>query len=129
MPALQNDTSTNGASCLHRTLEAIARHAESLNAVPKSDLEFGDLVPVTTANSTYSIYALADGLYSVSGGWFDRHGLSPMKTEITGCTWGGSAIKLDIVAACGLHLEFGNRVVTSRIRNIEVRRCTGKRAN
>ncbi|MGH9368787.1 MAG: hypothetical protein ACRD3M_14070 [Thermoanaerobaculia bacterium] len=29
-------------------------------------------------------------------------------------------IKNDIVAACGLHLEFGNRVVTSRIREVHV---------
>ncbi len=108
---------------MHRTLDAIATNAGELNAVFKVDLEFGDLVQVTTANSTYSIYTLEDGCYSVSGGWFDSHDLSPMKTTITGCTWGGSAIKLDIVAACGLHLEFGNRVVTSRIKKINVVRC------
>ena len=31
---------------------------------------------------------------------------------------GGRVIKNDIVAACGLHLEFGNKVVTSRIKKI-----------
>ena len=92
----------------------------------KVDLEFGDLVLVNTANSTYSIYVLDDGFYSISGGWFDRQGLSPMKTTIAGCTWGGSAIKSDILAACGLHLEFGNRVVTSRIKKVDVVRCAGK---
>lgn len=92
----------------------------------KADLGFGDLVLVTTANSTYSIYVLDDGFYSVSGGWFDRRHLSPMKTTITGCTWGGSAIKSDIVAACGLHLEFGNRVVTSRIKKVHVVPCTDR---
>jgi hypothetical protein len=121
--------STNAAPCLHRTLEAIVTRAEALNAVPKSDLEFGALVLVTTAHSTYSIYALEGGRYSVSGGWFDRYGLSPMETEIMGCTWGGSVIKVDIMAACGLHLEFGNGVVTSAIRKLEVIRCEGKRAN
>jgi hypothetical protein len=121
--------STNASSCAHRTLEAILLQADGLKAVPKADLQFGDQVLVTTAHSTYSIYALEDGLYLVSGGWFDRHGLSPMKTSITGCTWGGSAIKLDILAACGLHLEFGNRVVTSRIRSVQVRRCEDQRAN
>jgi hypothetical protein len=60
------------------------------------------------------------GLYLVSGGWFDRKGFSPMKVTIRGCTWGGSAIKLDIVAACGLRLEFGNRVITSPIRKVFV---------
>jgi hypothetical protein len=114
---------TNAASLTHRTLEAITAHAGELNAVCKADLEFGDLVLVTTANSTYSIYALDDGFYSVSGGWFDRKALSPMKTTISGCTWGGSAIKSDIVAACGLHMEFGNGVVTSRIKKICVVRC------
>jgi hypothetical protein len=33
---------------------------------------------------------------------------------------GGSIIKVDIVAACGLSLEFGNRVVTSTIQKIFV---------
>lgn len=104
----------------HRTLAAIVRHAEGLSAVRKSDLESGDCLMVTTSNSTYSIHVLRDGLYSVSGGWFDRQGLSPLETTITGCTWGGSAIKLDIMAARGLHLEFGNRVVTSRIRDVQI---------
>jgi hypothetical protein len=106
-----------------RTLNAIATHAGELNAVFKVDLVFGDLVQVTTANSTYFIYALEDGYYSVSGGWFDSHDVAPMRTTITGCTWGGSAIKLDIVAACGLHMEFGNGVVTSRIKKVHVVRC------
>ena len=121
--------SSDAAPFPQRTLEAMAAHAEALATMPKSDLEFGDRVLVTTAHSIYSIYALEDRRYSVSGGWFDRHGLSPMETEITGCSWGGSVIKVDIVAACGLHLEFGNGVVTSRIRKLEVIRCEGKRAN
>ena len=121
--------STPATPSSHRTLEAILSHAQTLSAVPKDDLEFGDLVLVTTAHSTYTIYALNDGRYSVSGGWFDRHGLSPMETEINGCTWGGSMIKLDIMAACGLHLEFGNRVVTSAIQNVQVIRCAGKPVN
>ncbi len=126
----EGDMSTNARpSCLHRTLDAIDVNMENLSAVPKADLKFGDLIVVTTAHSTYSIYVLEDGLYSVSGGWFDRQGLSPVETGISGCTWGGSAIKADIVAARGLHLEFGNRVVTSRIRNVQVRRCTAERAN
>ena len=107
----------------HRTLNAIVDHAERLEAVYKSDLELGDQLLVTTRNSIYSIHVLQEGVYSVSGGWFDHQGLSPSKVEITGCTWGGRAVKLDIVAACGLHLEFGNHVVTSRILNYQVLRC------
>jgi hypothetical protein len=59
-------------------------------------------------------------MYRVSGGWFDRKHMSPLKLGINGCTWGGSAIKVDVVAACGLHLEFGNRVLTSRIERLRV---------
>lgn len=91
------------------------RRSES---VPRADLQRGDCVIVTTENSIYVIRVLDSSNYSISGGWFDRQGLSPAQTSIAGCTWGGSAIKRDTVATCGLRLEFGNRVVTSRIRQI-----------
>lgn len=81
-------------------------------------MRVGDRLLVMTCNSVYSVRAMEGGLYLVSGGWFDRKGLSPMKVTIRGCTWGGSAIKLDIVAAYGLQLEFGNRVITSPIRKV-----------
>jgi hypothetical protein len=107
----------------HRTLGAIVDRIKHLVAVRKADLELGDQVLVTTRNSTYSIHVLQNDLYSVSGGWFDKKGLSPSEVTINGCTWGGRAIKWDIVAACGLHLEFGNQVVTSRIVEYQVIRC------
>ncbi len=103
-----------------RTLGAIAEQVDHLQQVRKAELSFGDRVLVTTLNSTYLIHVLEDGLYSISGGWVDSQGLSPLKTTINGCTWGGMAIKVDIVAACGLHLEFGNRVITSRIKKFDV---------
>jgi len=103
-----------------RTLGTIAEQVDHLRQVRKAELSFGDRVLVTTLNSTYLIHVLEDGLYSISGGWVDTQGLSPLTTTINGCTWGGMAIKVDIVAACGLHLEFGNRVVTSRIRRFNV---------
>ena len=96
--------------------------AGRLREVRKAELHSGDWVQVRTANSTYSIRVLEEGIYSVSGGWFDRQGLSPLRTTITGCTWGRRALKPDFVAACGLHLEFGNGVVTSRIQEIDVTR-------
>lgn len=95
-------------------------HAKFLSAVLKSELRSGDWVRVATRNSVYWICALGNGLYSVSGGWFDRKGLSPLPVSINGCTWGGSAIKQDIVAAPGLFLEFGNQVQTTRIVNVRV---------
>lgn len=92
--------------------------AAHLQQVLKNGVQYGDVVIVTTLNSVYSIRVLSHDSYLVSGGWFDRHGLSPMNTTIAGCTWGGSIIKRDIIAASGLCLEFGNRVVTSPIRRM-----------
>ncbi len=113
----------------HRTLGAIVQHTDQLAAVRKNELRFGDRVIVTTCNSTYSIHVLENGKYVISGGWVDQNGLSPMTTHINGCTWGGSAIMIDIVAACGLHLEFGNRVITSRIRRFNVVRSGSQTVN
>jgi hypothetical protein len=103
-----------------RTVEAILGQARVCRPVCKRDLSRGSRIVVSTENSVYWIEVLEDATYSVRGGWFDRQGLSPIRISITGCTFGGTAIKNDIVAACGLHLEFGNRVVTSRIRDIRV---------
>ena len=107
----------------YRTLSAIVDHTDRLEAVYKSDLEFGDRLLVTTRNSTYVIHVFEEGLYTVTGGWFDLHGLSPMNIAINGCTWGGRAIKEDILAARGLYLEFENSVVTTRILKFQIIRC------
>ncbi len=117
MPEFGHNTSQ------YRTLGAIVDNAARLNGVHRSDLALGDQLLVTTKNSIYSIHVLQDGLYLVSGGWFDRRGESPSQVAINGCTWGGRAIKPDIIAACGLHLEFGNQVVTTRILKYQVIRC------
>ncbi len=111
---------TERTALKYRTLDSIVGQTEKLDSVHRTDLELGDQVLVATRNSTYSIHVLQDGFFSVSGGWFDRQGLSPSIVEINGCTWGGRAIKLDIVAARGLHLEFGNHVVTSRIKEFQI---------
>ncbi len=107
-------------------LERIVKDSAHLKQVRKWDLQFGDLVLIRTKNSIYSIYVLDNDSYLVSGGWFDRKGLSPSKTRINGCTWGGSIIKVDALAACGLCLEFGNRVVTTTIQRVSVLRGEGK---
>ena len=101
-----------------QSLEKIVEGTTHLKQVRKEDLQYGDLLLITTRNSVYSVRVLDNDLYLVSGGWFDRKGLSPIKIRITGCTWGGSIIKIDIVAACGLCLEFGNRVVTTPIQKV-----------
>ena len=105
---------------LLETLQERAEHAARLDAVRKRDLRDGDWVLVTTRNSVYSICVVGDDCYYVSGGWFDRKGLSPHEINIVGCTWGGTAVKTDIIAARGLFLEFGNHVATSRIQNVRL---------
>ena len=110
---------------LSRTLGAIVGHLPRLQTVRKLDLELGDCLSVKTRNSTYSIRVLGKDLYSISGGWFDQQSVSPFETSIAGCTWGGRAIQPDLMAACGLHLEFGNQVITSAIQEVEVVRFQG----
>ena len=109
-----------------RTLESITSHSRTLKQVRKSELDAGDWLQVTTRNSTYSIHVLDDGAYSISGGWVDERDLSPLTTTISGCTWGGSVIKVDTAAACGLRLEFGQRVVTSTIQKVVLIRLKKK---
>jgi hypothetical protein len=104
----------------YRTLTAMLKQLRLSQPLRKTDLSRGDCVLVTTENSVYSIEVLDDATFRIRGGWFDRQKLSPARMSVAGCTWGGTAIKNDIVAACGLHLEFGNRVVTSRVRQILV---------
>ena len=103
-----------------RTVNAMLDQVGRIEFVRKSDLRSGDRLLVSTENSVYSIRVHEDATYSISGGWFDHQGLSPARVPIAGCTWGGSVIKCDIVAARGLRLEFGNRVVTSPIREVRV---------
>jgi len=99
-------------------LTDIVEESETLNQIHKSSLKVGDTIILKTSNSFYLIKVLEEEKYTVSGGWFDKNNLAPATITIRGCTWGGSVIKNDIVAACGLHLEFGNKVVTSRIIKI-----------
>jgi len=103
-----------------RTVNAILDQVGVSQPARKRELDRGDYVVVMTENSVYSIQVLENSTYLVRGGWFDRQHMSPVRLSIAGCTWGGSVIKNDIVAACGLHLEFGNRVLTSRIREVLV---------
>ena len=102
------------------SLSEAVDQSQYLQMVRKKDLRVGEQVLVKTLNSVYAIRAVGGGLYVVSGGWFDHKGLSPVTTTINGCTWGGSIIKVDIVAARGLCLEFGNKLVTSNICSVIV---------
>lgn len=99
-------------------LVMLIEQSRQLKGVRRTDLHAGDLVLVNTRNSIYTLQVLDPTTYLVSGGWFDRQGLSPLQTTITGCTWGGCILKSDVVAVCGMCLEFGNRVVTSTIQKV-----------
>lgn len=103
-----------------RTLGALVDHSQQLDTVRKRDLRHGDWIVVLTRNSAYSICFVGEDLYAVSGGWFDRQSEAPLTVAVNGCTWGGTAIKSDILAAPGLFLEFGNRVRTTRIQGVQV---------
>ena len=105
---------------LGHSFSLLVENASGLRQVRKTDCAKGDTIYVKTANSVYAIRILSDRNCVVSGGWFDKKGLSPVQSRIVGCTWGGSAIKLDIIAACGLCLEFGNRLVTTPIQKIVI---------
>jgi hypothetical protein len=105
--------------CSH-ILQKIVKRIVYTEQVYKKDLRFGDLVLITSENSEYYIYVLECGSYLVMGGWFDRKRLSPAVTRITGCTWGGSIIKTDVIASCGLYVEFSNGLRTSGIQKVVV---------
>jgi len=100
------------------SLKEITRSTNRLREIRKADIRPGDLLIVETINSTYKIQVLDNGYYNIQGGWFEKEGISPYVTTINGCTWGGSAIKVDIIAAPGLCIEFGNNVLTSTIQKI-----------
>lgn len=101
-----------------QSLDACSAVADRLTTVRRGDICAGDVVYVRTCNSLYCIHVEERSTVRVSGGWFDRKGDAPVRTTIAGCTWGGSVIKTDVVAAVGLSLEFGNRVVTSPVQKI-----------
>lgn len=102
------------------SFEKIRKAAGDLKGVRSIDLEPGDRVIVETRNSVYSIWAWTASRYIVSGGWYDRTGQSPKTLGINGCTFGGSVICSDIVAAPGLFLEFSDNVKTTRIQRVTV---------
>lgn len=116
MPDPENTNAMRGPM----DLRTLVDYAYPREAVRKRDLRLGDRVLVQTRNSTYTIWVVGDGQYRVSGGWFDRHGESPITTGINGCTWGGRVIHTGLIAAPGLFLEFGNEVLTTRIQTVRV---------
>ncbi|MEK7728447.1 MAG: hypothetical protein AAB354_08530 [candidate division KSB1 bacterium] len=101
-------------------LDTILQHLPRIRRIHRSDLCFADRVVVYTQNSRYDLIVVGDGEYMITGGWFDQERLSPQRVRINGCTWGGSMIWKDTVAAPGMCIEFDNRVITSPIRRVLV---------
>ena len=98
-------------------LAALSASADRLPSIRRHDLRPGDWLIIKTLNSDYSLHVNNDGTFLASGGWFERNAWASRRVRINGCTFGGRAIKTDIVAATGLYLEFDNRVTTTRIRS------------
>lgn len=100
------------------SLNAILEHLPRFRRLQRTDLCFADRIVVFTQNSRYDLIVVGDGEYLITGGWFDREQLSPHRVRINGCTWGGSMIWRETVAAPGMCIEFDNRVITSPVRRV-----------
>lgn len=103
-----------------RSLNALAATAPPSSHLSRQTIHPGDLVILLTVRSEYRLRALEGGLFEASGGWFDRHTRGPSIVGVTGASWGGSAIMPGVLAACGLRVEFSNRLITSPVRTIVV---------
>ncbi len=108
----------NSQRCV--ALQSLVQSMKNVSGLQRGQLHKGDRLFVATRNSMYRICVLGDGRYEVTGGWFDKKGLSPARTTIAGCTWGGSAIIIGLVAANGLCIEFGNRLITTPVTRIHL---------
>jgi hypothetical protein len=102
------------------SLVSFSAAADRLSVLRKQDVRPGDLIILETRNSRYELKALGEDSFEVSGGWFDRKGVPGMKMIVRGCSLGGSMLKVDAIAACGLRTEFANNVVTSPVTNFAV---------
>jgi hypothetical protein len=93
-----------------------------VGAVRRQEVSPGDSIIVRTQNSVYALRLGDDGAFSVSGGWFRRKGRENIRMTVTGCSLGGTMIRIDTIVACGFSIEFGNRLVTSPVRSFFVLR-------
>ena len=117
---------TRESSGIHRirrpmkavALDGLTEAADLVDGVKRRDLDSGDRVIISTKNSVYSLTARADGMFDVSGGWFEREGEGETRVEIRGCTAGGHAIFTDHIAAKGLFMEFADGLRTTRIKSV-----------
>ena len=109
---------SDDANSLTRTLDRIAAHAGRIEGIREHDVAPGDWIIVRTRNSTYVLASLGGGNFRVTGGWFKQAGQDHSNVRVLGCTWGGSVIHTQLVAAPGMCVEFDNSVRTSRIQEV-----------
>ena len=102
------------------SLSKIIDSIPNIKNLQKDELKTGDQVFIFTGNSVYEIKKLDNSQFLISGGWFDSNNVSPCKISIRGCTWGGSIIHINLVAAIGLSIEFNNNLITSPVSRIVV---------
>ena len=107
-------------TALGRTLDLLTAAAPATAGVRAHDVQPGDWIVVRTRNSTYSLAAMGDGTFAVSGGWFAKEAVEPAYVRVVGCTWGGSAILQRMIAAPGMCIEFDNGVRTTRAREVRL---------
>jgi hypothetical protein len=100
------------------SLSGLTDHVSHATGVRRGDLNPGDVLMLYTLNSVYSARFLNNGMFAVSGGWFDSNHSVEVLTTIAGCTWGGKCIHQDLVASPGMRVEFGNRVLTSVLQRV-----------
>lgn len=105
---------------LGASLSGLTGVAHLFPHIRKDDLSPGDFVIIQTVKSKYTIHVLDGGLYEARGGWFDKKGFAPLRIGVAGATWGGSAIMPEVLAACGMRVEFRNRLITSPVQSITV---------
>jgi hypothetical protein len=103
-----------------RTLDSLSENARAIDGIWADEVEPGDRLIVHTQNSVYSLTALPNGLFRVSGGWFSAQGLDEVELRIVGCTWGGRAILTRLIAAPGMCIEFDNTVQTTSVREVRL---------
>ena len=103
-----------------KSLKNLVGQIDRIPAVRKADLALGDCLIVNTRNSCYRLVSLGNGQFRVSGGWFEKAGMTDATTGINGCTFGGTVIHAGLAAGQGLFLEFDNNVRTTRIQRFRV---------
>lgn len=113
-------TTQPGSTEESRTLDSLSASARTIDGIWAEDVEPGDRLIVHTQNSVYSLTALPNGVFRVSGGWFSAQGLDEVELRIVGCTWGGRAILTRLVAAPGMCIEFDNTVQTTSVREVRL---------